>query len=94
METDFYANDTTALMIQADLKITKDEVFKNIKTSVTPRALAEMVWLPTSEKGALVLIGGTSMNYEQRLKSPKFSTTQVESWVFEPSRLSGTLVLT
>ena len=94
METDFYANDTSALMIQADLETMREEEFKNIKTSVTPRAQAEIVWLPTSETGALVLIGGTSMNYEQRLNQSTYPTTQVEIWVFEPSRLSGILVLT
>lgn len=47
-------------MIQLDFSVEKNETWSNLTlpTSVPGRASAELVWVPVSEKGILVAMGG------------------------------------
>lgn len=72
-------------LIIADLTVRGEETFRNesLPNHVIARSQAEMVWLPTGGEGALVVIGGTSMTYNQSSGLEKFSQSTVDEWETE-----------
>ena len=77
-------------MIQVDMSAMREEKWANftLPDEITPRANAELIWLPVSDRGVLVAIGGvtqpeeiypTGLNESQRSRSeavsPSFMTS-------------------
>ncbi|EXJ76080.1 uncharacterized protein A1O5_00588 [Cladophialophora psammophila CBS 110553] len=84
------ANVTANTLIQVDMSVMRSEKWTNatLPDNIQPRANAELVWIPVSEKGVLVAIGGVSapeeiwasglngsQSSESEAQSPGFMTT-------------------
>ncbi|KIW42040.1 uncharacterized protein PV06_05627 [Exophiala oligosperma] len=87
---DSSANQTANTLIEVDMSVMRDEKWTNttLPDNIQPRANAELVWIPVSEKGVLVAIGGvtapeeiwpvglnSSQTSESEAQSPGFMTT-------------------
>ncbi|OAP62255.1 hypothetical protein AYL99_04458 [Fonsecaea erecta] len=59
---DSSANVTANTLIEVDMSVMRSEKWTNttLPDNIPPRANAELVWIPVSEKGVLVAIGGVS----------------------------------
>lgn len=70
-------------LITADLSTNIGEKWENstLPDDIKGRALAEVAWLPVSNNGVLVVIGGTSMTYDQSESYGLHSESQVDKWV-------------
>ncbi|TVY88458.1 Kelch repeat-containing protein [Lachnellula willkommii] len=85
------ANVLSETLIQVDMSTEGQEIWTNnsLPTSVPGRANAELVWVPVSEKGVLVAVGGVidpvfaninltlnaSDTADSKMQSPKFTST-------------------
>ncbi|KIW84238.1 hypothetical protein Z517_03488 [Fonsecaea pedrosoi CBS 271.37] len=87
---DSSANVTADTLIEVDMSVMRSEKWTNttLPAEIQPRANAELVWLPVSDKGVLVAIGGVSapeeiwasglndsQTSESEAQSPGFMTT-------------------
>ncbi|KAJ9498214.1 hypothetical protein H2202_006365 [Exophiala xenobiotica] len=81
---DSSANQTANTLIQVDMSVMRSEKWTNttLPDNIAPRANAELVWLPVSDQGVLVAIGGVTAPEEiwpAGLNSSQTSTSQAQS---------------
>lgn len=87
---DSSANETANSLVQVDMSTMREEKWTNITLpdNIPPRANADLVWIPVSERGVLVAIGGVtapeeiwasglndSQTTESKAESPNFMTS-------------------
>ncbi|ETN38351.1 uncharacterized protein HMPREF1541_06386 [Cyphellophora europaea CBS 101466] len=87
---DSSANVTANTMIQVDMSTMRDEEWTNLTLpdEVRPRANAELVWLPVSERGVLVAVGGVT-EPEEIYPAGLNSTQRSESEEISPSFMTS-----
>ncbi|KIW62044.1 hypothetical protein PV05_02097 [Exophiala xenobiotica] len=81
---DSSANQTANTLIQVDMSVMRSEKWTNttLPDDIAPRANAELVWIPVSDQGVLVAIGGVTAPEEiwpAGLNSSQTSTSQAQS---------------
>jgi hypothetical protein len=81
---DSSANVTANTLIEADMSTMRDEKWTNttLPDNITTRANAELVWIPVSDKGILIAIGGVTAPEEiwpQGLNASQTSESEAES---------------
>lgn len=78
------ANEQSNFLVSVDMSTMGEEKWTKtpLPKDIAGRSQAELAWLPVSEQGALVVIGGTSMTYQQSEQTERtFSKSQVDKWV-------------